>query len=65
MSLILINCITNKTEISLTKAIDSNISNVKNYHENEILSVTTETSPNGIIVERITYVERNILFFYK
>ena len=50
----------NKTEITLTKARDNSISNVKNYPENEILSVTTETNPNGIIVERFTYVDRNI-----
>jgi hypothetical protein len=48
----------NKTEITLTEAKAASISKVKNYTKDEVLSVTTETNPNGIVVERYTFIDR-------
>lgn len=62
LNLQFVHVIKNKTEVTATKARDNSISKVKNdSSSNEILSVTTETNPNGIVVERYTYINKGLI----
>lgn len=57
-----IDVIKNKTDVTVTEARDKSISKVKNDSSSiEILSVTTETNPNNIVVERYSYVNKGII----
>lgn len=62
LNLQFMHVIKNKTEVTATEARDKSISKVKNdSSSNEILSVTTETNPNGIVVERYSYVNNGLI----
>lgn len=45
----------NISAISPTEARDGVVSVVKNMSKGEILSINTETNPNGVVVEETTY----------
>jgi hypothetical protein len=51
----------NISGISPTEARDGIVSVVKNMSAGEVLSITTETNPNGVTVEKITYTDEFIL----
>ena len=57
--------ITNKTRISPTEARNIVVSKLENDNSYKILSTTTETNPNGVIVEKIIYTEDYIFGFKK
>jgi len=51
----------NKTETSLAETKEGTISSVKNSLTGKIVSITTETNSNGVVVEKISYTERGFL----
>lgn len=62
LNLQFVHVIKNKTEVTATEARDKSISKVKNdSSSSEILSVTTETNPNGIVVERYAYINKGLI----
>lgn len=62
LNLQFVHVIKNKTEVTPTEARERSISKVKNISSsNEILSVTTETNPNGIVVERYSYINKGLI----
>ena len=52
-----ISVATNKTEVLGTEARDGTVSKVKNASTGQLLSSTTEINPNGVVVEKISFVE--------
>jgi len=51
----------NISSISATEVRDRSVTKVKNMSTGEILSISTETNHNGIIVEKITYTYELVL----
>jgi|GEM_PF-721565 hypothetical protein len=47
----------NKTGVSSAEARDGTVSKVKNVSTGQLLFSTTETNPNGVVVEKISFVE--------
>jgi hypothetical protein len=47
----------NKTGLSSAEARDGTVSKVKNVSTGQLLFSTTETNPNGVVVEKISFVE--------
>lgn len=52
----------NKSATSPTEVRDMGVSKLKNNSSCELLSTTTETNPNGIVVEKITYTQEDASF---
>ncbi len=53
----------NKTKTSPTEAKDGAVSSVKNSSTGKVLYTTTETNPNGVVVEKMSYTKRGLLIF--
>ncbi|AIS33135.1 hypothetical protein BRM9_2335 [Methanobacterium formicicum] len=51
----------NKTKISPTEAKDRAVSNVESSLTGKVVSTATETNPNGVVVEKMSYTKRGIL----
>lgn len=49
--------------ISPAEARDGIVSVVKNMSTGQVLSITTETNPNGVIIEKTTYTDEFIFGF--
>lgn len=47
----------NKSAISTTELRNTLVSNVENMSAGEIVSITTGTNPNGVVVEKVIYTD--------
>lgn len=54
----------NRTAISIPELTDKNILTIKNEDKGKILSITNESNSNGIVVEKITYIEPVFMINY-
>ena len=52
-----INVAKNKTNFTLIEARNSSVSKIQNTSTAEILSVTTETNPNNVVIEKIIFID--------
>jgi len=52
----------NKTEISAKEIRDKSISRVKNLSLGDVVSTTSETNPNGVVIERSIYTQKGSYF---
>ncbi len=53
----------NKTGTSLAETKEGTVSSVKTSSTGKILSTSTETNPNGVVVEKMSYTEGGFLIF--
>jgi len=51
----------NKTRTSLAETKEGTVSSVKNSLTGKVVYTATETNPNGVVVEKISYTERGFL----